>query len=601
MRTFITQNNSAEVLLKLDVKNAFNSVERDSLCQVILDKIPKLYPYLWQCYSNPSKLFFNGQSIESCVGCQQGDPLGPALFSLAIHPIIEKLNSQLNVWFLDDGILAGPKQNVLDDLASVIQEFQKIGLCLNSSKCELYLCSSLSSKLHNETRTDFNKLAPNIRIISAKDLSFLGAPLLETEMPFFFKSLLDKFKLLTNNIVNINPHMALYILRHCFWIPKFNYYMRCCPLWKFDTLCDSFDNAIKVVLENIINIKFTTSSWHQATLPVVFGGLGIRAVSDISLPAFLSSIHAYSTLINSILSPASNDFEIEYLKEATNSWLGKFPNSQIPKLPIFQKSWDILFVQQKYDSLFIDINPREKAVLLAVSNKESGAWLDALPSPQLGTLLDKQSLQIAISLRLRSFICHPHTCVCGSEVDKFGHHGLSCAKNAGRIFRHSCLNDIIKRALNAAEISCILEPPGLFRDDGKRPDGITIIPWQKGQCLVWDVTCADTMAPCHLDGTSRTAGFAANKAEISKHNKYKSIKLSHIFYAFAVETLGPWSGDALRLFNEIGNLLISRTGIPKAKSFLRQRISIAIQKGNAASVLGTVPSSSGLEEVFLLL
>jgi hypothetical protein len=35
-------------------------------------------------------------------------------------------------------------------------------------------------------------------------------------------------------------------------------------------------------------------------------------------------------------------------------------------------------------------------------------------------------------------------------------------------------------------------------------------------------------------------------------------------------------------------------------NYFQQRVSIAIQRGNAASVLGTVAKSSGLEEVFYL-
>ena len=32
------------------------------------------------------------------------------------------------------------------------------------------------------------------------------------------------------------------------------------------------------------------------------------------------------------------------------------------------------------------------------------------------------------------------------------------------------------------------EPTGLFRTDGKRPDGLTLVPWQSGKSLCWDVT-----------------------------------------------------------------------------------------------------------------
>jgi hypothetical protein len=38
-----------------------------------------------------------------------------------------------------------------------------------------------------------------------------------------------------------------------------------------------------------------------------------------------------------------------------------------------------------------------------------------------------------------------------------------------------------------------LQPNGLSRDDGKRQFGMTLVPWTKGQPLVWDVTTVDTL------------------------------------------------------------------------------------------------------------
>jgi len=38
----------------------------------------------------------------------------------------------------------------------------------------------------------------------------------------------------------------------------------------------------------------------------------------------------------------------------------------------------------------------------------------------------------------------------------------------------------------------VKEPAGLSRDDGKRPDGVTLLPWAKGKPLAWDVTVPDT-------------------------------------------------------------------------------------------------------------
>jgi hypothetical protein len=39
-------------------------------------------------------------------------------------------------------------------------------------------------------------------------------------------------------------------------------------------------------------------------------------------------------------------------------------------------------------------------------------------------------------------------------------------------------------------VNSTLEPNGLSRDEGKRPDGMTLVPWIKGQPLVWDLTLA---------------------------------------------------------------------------------------------------------------
>ena len=85
---------SDQVLLKLDLKNAFNSVRRDKMLEAIEEFAPELFPYLFSCYSSPSSLYFNDTVIRSSEGVQQGDPLGPLLFCLVIHPLILQLKSE---------------------------------------------------------------------------------------------------------------------------------------------------------------------------------------------------------------------------------------------------------------------------------------------------------------------------------------------------------------------------------------------------------------------------------------------------------------------------------------------------------------------------
>ena len=73
-------------------------------------------------------------------------------------------------------------------------------------------------------------------------------------------------------------------------------------------------------------------------------------------------------------------------------------------------------------------------------------------------------------------------------------HAFVYKKAPSRIARHQQLNDIVYRALVAAGVPASKEPVGLCRSDGKRPDGMSLIPWKSGKLLLWDVTVASTLA-----------------------------------------------------------------------------------------------------------
>lgn len=287
------------------------------------------------------------------------------------------------------------------------------------------------------------------------------------------------------------------------------------------------------------------------------------------------------------------------MTEAEEAWEMACPGSAPPTDKRCQRLWDEPICRRVFDHLSETCtSPADKARLLALAQRESGYWLQAYPSINYGNLLDDNSFRLAVGLRLGSDLMEPHRCHCGASVDRSGHHGLSCSKSAGRLSRHAHLNDIIRRALASINVPSTLEPTGLARDDGKRPDGMTLVPWELGRPLVWDATCVDTLAASHVGATSLRPGAAAAAAESLKRRKYAVIGDSCVFAAFAVETLGPWGPEANILFKVLKKKLIRSTGDPRAGSFLGQRIGIAIQRGNAASLMGTLPSGSDLGDIF---
>ena len=67
-------------------------------------------------YGVSSVLAFGDKTVASSSGVQQGDPLGPLLFCLAIQPILDFLSSPLKVGYLNDVTLGGPELTVEADV-----------------------------------------------------------------------------------------------------------------------------------------------------------------------------------------------------------------------------------------------------------------------------------------------------------------------------------------------------------------------------------------------------------------------------------------------------------------------------------------------------
>jgi hypothetical protein len=193
--TFVNNDqNRCKVLLKLDFKNAFNSVERECILKEVQWHTPLLYPYLYQCYRNPTTLFFGDHLISSSVGAQQGDPCGPLIFSLAIQQIILSLDSQLNIWYLDDGTLADYLEVVLSDFKKIINLSRKTGLELNFNNARSFAVSETDLKVVKE----FQNLAPGIKICDPGSLSLLGSPIFDQG----FKNTVEKTIITVENLLN---------------------------------------------------------------------------------------------------------------------------------------------------------------------------------------------------------------------------------------------------------------------------------------------------------------------------------------------------------------------------------------------------------------
>ena len=391
---------SDHAMIKLDFRNAFNCIRRDIVLQTVAELIPELYAFVHSCYSEPSHLFYHDTLLLSQEGVQQGDPLGPLLFCLAIHPLILRLQSELSIFYLDDGLIGGS----VDD----------------RQKSELICISPHDSPVLRSI--------PDLIPIHPKDASFLGAPIGNTNsINSAIVSKCNDLRTVGERLPHFQKHDSLLLLRHSFAIPKILYVLRVSPCFRSPEL-GTFDNLLRRTTSAILNVDLSADrSWFQATLPISKGGIGIRRAVQLAPSAFLASAAGCHSLCLKILPSRLHNLPVPDLVEALSIWKSTSPEPP-PTSPAKtqQKAWEGPQTSATFTSLLEQASSgSSRARILSASSGESGAWLNALPVSSLGLRMDDDTVTISVGLCLGVSLCRPHLCrQCGAQVDEFATHRM---------------------------------------------------------------------------------------------------------------------------------------------------------------------------------
>ena len=518
------------MIMQVDQVNAFNLADRKKTFEEVITYFPELAKWIATCYGSASRLVFGDQVIQSMIGFLQGDPLAVLLFGLDLHPVILKIKEKvptlvLNGWFLDNGLLAGKREELKLAIDIILEEGPARGLILST---ELNVPGNSKSTVWGPSLTGvLDPPGRGIKKVEDSGLKHLGAPV--GSMAFVvnkIESRIAKVKELLDKLPTLkNSHSEFVLLRSCFSLPKVSYLLRTCPpLPEYLTIWEKFDGHLRDALNSIIGTNLSDFAWAQAQLPVVQTGLGLRSAASHSLAAYVSSALESHNIMSDLLDEP--DPELPHINQALHHLSNVLAlEDRVTKEAVKGTSQRGLsqWIDRHYRQLLDDKakEVRDKTRLASLSLAHSGDWLNVVPSVSLGLQLRPAEFRVAVLYRLGMPIFQMEGPCVGrgtSFSDKYGDHAISCACQGERISRHNHLRDALYNAAMSAQLGPTREDRALLplAAEGARPADVYLPLWAPGaKDAALDVTVVSPFQQATLEREARGPGRSCRSAAIS--------------------------------------------------------------------------------------
>jgi len=541
-------------------------------------------------YGSPTKLLVrNQQPIRSERGVQQGDPLGPFLFSLALQPVLEKaaaVNGCCVLAYLDDVYVCGTPDKVGPTIRTLLTEAHKIGLKSNLSKCWA------TGKLVVDT----DEFTVNPRP------SVLGAPLdVEEELPVNIipKDLMLKVADLPD--LQISLRLLRYIHNS-----RFTYLFRLSSEPASKSLAKGMMEATKRAFSRMLDCDdIPEAAWRQSLLPTG-PGVGFMDLTKLApFMAFASILESTDRL--SQLDPVrfGNLIEDEYWKNIKNETLyhnyseakkvladARVANMKFANLQHFFASHVV--APKAVDSFIADKNIPKTAKVIVNSTIHSpiAPQLFAAIPTENDLRLSSPEMRIALCLLLGIPLgMKAETCDCKKGRQLTMYHALSCKSHGKLIERHDKVKRVLADMCTAADFDFEVEPRQALSGNKLRPDILIRYGKDDGYDMALDLTIDNPLRDDSAINTSLKdeQKFLMQNAIVKRH-KYDE-QCSRNLASFTPIVLSAFGGIFEESYNDAILFMIRKIpskefeppnwAAPDKKTYWLQRIAIALWKGNA--------------------